>query len=218
MSNDHPTKGQLTREKILHTARDLFYIHGFHNTTSRMISEVSDTNLGLLNYYFKSKNEIGRLVYTDIRDTFDDLIAKNEPEMSDEDLFLFSSALELYLCITNATYGNFYHEFIAEPNNRSNVQQHISDVLMKHRGTDGMDDYTKLATLSISAIKPAVVSYALAHPDEIDTDTYLRYYLEQQLHFLERVKEDADYFIDLIHSYHISVAQRFTPILIKLNS
>lgn len=218
MSNGQPTKGQLTKEKILHTARNLFYEHGFHNTTSRMISDVSETNLGLLNYYFKSKNEIGRLVYTNIRDTFDELIAKNEPQMNDEDLFLFSSALELFLCITNSTYGNFYHEFIAEPTNRANVQQHISDVLMKHRGTDGMDDYTKLATLSISAIKPAVVSHVLSQPNDIAADTYLRYYLEQQLHFLERGKEDADYFIQLIHSYHISVADRFTPVLIKLNS
>ncbi len=210
------SKGELTKEKILHTARNLFYEYGFHATTSRMISQKSNSNLGLLNYYFKSKNELGRLVYSDIRRGFDDLIAQNEPHMNEEDLFLFSSAVELFLCITNSVYGSFYHEFIAEPKNRLSTQQHISEILTNHIGASMADDYTLLATLSISAIKPAIVSYHLANPDKIATDTYLRYYLEQQLHFLERDRQEADRFIDLIHKYHISVAPRFTPVMIKL--
>lgn len=89
-------------------ARDLFYEYGFHKTTARMISEKANTNLGLLNYYFKNKNEMGLIIYSSIRDRFDELIAEYFPDMDELTLFLFSSTLELYLCITNEKYGNFF--------------------------------------------------------------------------------------------------------------
>lgn len=106
------SKGEETKNRILFVARDLFYEYGFHKTTARMISEKANTNLGLLNYYFKNKNEMGLIIYSSIRDRFDELIAEYFPDMDELTLFLFSSTLELYLCITNEKYGNFFHEFI----------------------------------------------------------------------------------------------------------
>ena len=112
------SKGEETKNRILFVARDLFYEYGFHKTTARMISEKANTNLGLLNYYFKNKNEMGLIIYSSIRDRFDELIAEYFPDMDELTLFLFSSTLELYLCITNEKYGNFFHEFIGgEPKN-----------------------------------------------------------------------------------------------------
>lgn len=210
-------KGQQTKEKILYCARELFYENGFRTTTARMISERSNTNLGLLTYYFKSKNEIGRLIYANIRTGFDQLICQYRPDLEAENLFLFSSATELFLCITNEHYGRFYREFLANPANGQSIQQHISDILCQYSfAYSGNPAYTTLATLSISAIKPAIVEYALNHPAEIPADAYLRYYLEQQLHFLGRSRDDAGEFIRLIHCYHISVAERFTPVMVPL--
>ena len=51
------SKGEDTKNKILYAARDLFFEYGFYKTTARMISDKANTNLGLLNYYFKNKNE-----------------------------------------------------------------------------------------------------------------------------------------------------------------
>ena len=62
------SKGEETKNRILFVARDLFYEYGFHKTTARMISEKANTNLGLLNYYFKNKNEMGLIIYSSIRD------------------------------------------------------------------------------------------------------------------------------------------------------
>lgn len=104
------SKGEETKNRILFVARDLFYEYGFHKTTARMISEKANTNLGLLNYYFKNKNEMGLIIYSSIRDRFDELIAEYFPDMDELTLFLFSSTLELYLCITNEKYGNFFHD------------------------------------------------------------------------------------------------------------
>ena len=56
------SKGEETKNRILFVARDLFYEYGFHKTTARMISEKANTNLGLLNYYFKNKNEMGLII------------------------------------------------------------------------------------------------------------------------------------------------------------
>ena len=127
------SKGEETKNRILFVARDLFYEYGFHKTTARMISEKANTNLGLLNYYFKNKNEMGLIIYSSIRDRFDELIAEYFPDMDELMLFLFSSTLELYLCITNEKYGNFFHEFIGgEPKNRRFIQEHISDVFCRY--------------------------------------------------------------------------------------
>ena len=76
------SKGEETKNRILFVARDLFYEYGFHKTTARMISEKANTNLGLLNYYFKNKNEMGLIIYSSIRDRFDELIAEYFPDMT----------------------------------------------------------------------------------------------------------------------------------------
>ena len=78
------SKGEETKNRILFVARDLFYEYGFHKTTARMISEKANTNLGLLNYYFKNKNEMGLIIYSSIRDRFDELIAEYFPDMATE--------------------------------------------------------------------------------------------------------------------------------------
>ena len=212
------SKGEETKNRILFVARDLFYEYGFHKTTARMISEKANTNLGLLNYYFKNKNEMGLIIYSSIRDRFDELIAEYFPDMDELMLFLFSSTLELYLCITNEKYGNFFHEFIGgEPKNRRFIQEHISDVFCRYSSEYAQTpEYTMLATISISAIKPAGVDYVLNHKGEIKTDTYLRYYLEQQLHFLGHNKSEADSYIEKVHQFYISVAPRFTPVMTPL--
>ena len=51
---------------------------------------------------------MGLIIYSSIRDRFDELIAEYFPDMDELTLFLFSSTLELYLCITNEKYGNFF--------------------------------------------------------------------------------------------------------------
>ena len=114
--------------------------------------------------------------------------------------------------------GNFFHEFIGgEPKNRRFIQEHISDVFCRYSSEYAQTpEYTMLATISISAIKPAVVDYVLNHKGEIKTDTYLRYYLEQQLHFLGHNKSEADSYIEKVHKFYISVAPRFTPVMTPL--
>ena len=69
---NHKSKGSETRESILKTCRRLFYEHGYKSTTSRMIAGQAQINLGLLDYYFKGKEEIATMIYLESRNTFED--------------------------------------------------------------------------------------------------------------------------------------------------
>lgn len=62
-----------------------------------MIASESQLNLGLFHYYFDGKIEIGMTAYDDIRITFDHYVADYNLAQNEVDIFIFSSAIELYL-------------------------------------------------------------------------------------------------------------------------
>lgn len=218
---NNSSKGQETKTKIIKAARALFYEQGYNNTTSRQISEKSGTNLGLLKYYFNGKNEIAQIIYTDIRVKCDQLLAVSEFKeniRAEEsiNLFLLSSAIELYLCLENKPYARFYNEIINEPLIRAHIQKIISEVLIKYSKKQEDADYIKMASLSISSIKPALVSYCYNGGQPIATEVCMRYYLEQQLHFLGEEVGKADELIDIIKKYYINIVDMFTPVMTKI--
>ncbi|MGN0339154.1 MAG: TetR/AcrR family transcriptional regulator [Lachnospira sp.] len=216
------SKGEQTSQKILHAARELFYKTGFEATTSRAIAEKANVNLGLLNYYFKSKNEIGRQIYSAIRRQLDANMNKYESSLSEVESFIFSSAIELYLCLNCTPYGNFYHELLSNPANRLSTMEHIKKTLINNTDAAIGDEisyseaYITMATLSISSIKPTLVDYALTHPGEIPSNMYLKYYIEQQLFYFGLPAENSNFYIDKLSHYHIDVVERFTPIFVPL--
>lgn len=209
-------KGLETKNKIIHSARALFYEKGYRSTSTREISEKAGTNLGLLKYYFKGKSEIGMIIYRDIRHAFDELTETNEPDLTGPDLFLFSSALELYLCLENEAFGRLYYELSFEPAFHQTVEAVIIDALMKYARQSNDSQYALLSCLSIMSIKPALVKHALDSRGEISTDTYVRYYLGQQLHVLGLPVSHTDTIIQILQHYYINVAARFTPIMTRL--
>lgn len=216
-------KGQETKSKIIKTAKELFYQQGYHNTTSRQISENRGTNLGLIKYYFNGKNEIAQLIYFDIRDKLDQLLISAEfPQTSkikeSVDLFLLSSAIELYLCLENKNYARFYNDIISDSMIRANILNVISEALIKFSKRQEDSAYVKMASISISAIKPALVSYYYTAQQPIETDRCIKYYLEQQLHFLGEDIAKVDELIGIMNKYHINIVEMFEPVLIKISN
>ena len=216
------SKGEQTSQKILRAARELFYTTGFEATTSRAIADKANVNLGLLNYYFKSKNEIGRQIYSTIRRQLDADINKYESSLSEVESFIFSSAIELYLCLNCTPYSKFYHELLSNPTNRLSTIEHIKKTIINN--TDDAigdevsykEDYITMATLSISSIKPTLVDYAITHPGEIPSNMYLKYYIEQQLFYFNLPAENSNFYLDKLTHYHIDVVERFTPVFVPL--
>lgn len=209
-------RGQKTKSLIISVARGLFYENGYRNTSVRAIFDQAGANIGLLNYYFEGKAEIGLIVYSSIRERFDDLIRKYEPGFSPVENFLFSSALEMRLCLENEKYAHFYDELCEEPLVETRLRNAIVKVLLASRDDGPNSNYSLLATISISAIKPALVSYAIEHPGSVATRDYLVYYLDQQLTYLGIPTSDAERLLDRLDLYHVAVVERFTPIMTPL--
>ncbi|MDR0671984.1 MAG: TetR/AcrR family transcriptional regulator, partial [Oscillospiraceae bacterium] len=160
------SKGVETRGNIIRAATELFYEIGYRATTVRQISERANTNLGLMKYYFNNKAEVAQTVYRKVRDGFDGLIDTADLRPDTADMFLFSSALELYLCLESRPYGRFYYEISGETAVRARIEGIITDVLMKYALAKGTspDSYVILACTSIAAIKPAIVGYVTGCP------------------------------------------------------
>ncbi|HEY3382542.1 MAG TPA: TetR family transcriptional regulator [Vicinamibacterales bacterium] len=60
LKHTEPSPG--TRERILDTAERLFAVHGFAGTSVREITDAAEANLGAVNYYFRSKENL----YTEV--------------------------------------------------------------------------------------------------------------------------------------------------------
>ncbi len=209
------TKGEETRNQIIDACRELFFENGYNNTSARMISKRAGTNLGLLNYHFDGKIELGKLIYLEIRNEYNELISNYEPDFTDLEQFFFSSAVELSLCLSNPNFGLFYYEIIQkEP-----VHERLVDFVQSKIETYGSFSdplYPALSAVSAAAVKPAIVRHVLKNPDQAPPETYLKYYLEQQLHYFKLDTNSADYYLNRLKSYHIDIAPKFTPIFIRL--
>ncbi len=203
-----------TKNKLLECSRELFFQNGYRQTTTRLISNRANANLGLFNYYFNGKIEIGATIYYDIRNTFDSLIMQYEPSFNEVDLFLFSSALELYLCLIYPNFGKFFVEISQEPQIYKRTINFIIDTFEKYSTVNNDKNFAKLAGISISSIKPSIINYSLHNPNAIDNQEYIRYYLEQQLHFFGVKASEADKYLNIMDKYSIALDNRMTPIFV----
>ena len=74
-----------TEEKIITAARSVFTKKGFSATRTRDIAEEADINLALLNYYFRSKKNLFRII---IEEKFEELFGMIAPILSDGNISL----------------------------------------------------------------------------------------------------------------------------------
>lgn len=205
------TKGQETKEWILKCSRELMYENGYRATTARKIAEKADINLGLFNYYFDGKNEIGNTVYYGWRNSLEKKMHELIPDFSDIDSFIFSSATELYLCLNDPHVGRFYCDISEEPLIFNKARSYIIDTFTKYSKINDIPDYAVFAGLSITSIKPAMVRYSLEH-DISNIDDCLIYYMKQQLHYFGLPEKSAVKYLNRLKKYDIYVENDFSPV------
>lgn len=64
MENKETSRGKpSSRDRLLETARQLFYDQGYNATTLAQISDKSGVNNGLITYYFGTKNNLAQEIY-----------------------------------------------------------------------------------------------------------------------------------------------------------
>ncbi len=206
-------KGNATQNKIVACARALFYEKGYHETSMRMISDVAGTNVGLINYYFKSKARIAMLIYSDIRHRFDQMMFQFENQLSKEDVFLLSSAIEMRIALDSEPYADFYVALSREAEFRANIRETISQIVELHADSYADMDIAKLNIVSTLSMKPTLVREAWIKNHSIPKDTVIEYYMRMQLHMLAMPEEHCHELIAILNRYQLQLTDGFTPIL-----
>lgn len=211
-------KGEETKKRIITTARFLFYEQGYSETSLRQISEKAGTNIGLMNYYFENKAGIAMLIYSDIRSSFDGFLSKYEPELSREEFFILSSAIELYLALECKPFGNFYSALSSEPVFHKNISNIIMAIMERHDDVYPDKDLAKINCMGTMAIKPALVSRSSTEDFDIPHRIVIEYYMKMQLQMLGLDRESSDTYMQLMEKYYYNLAPGFTPIMTPLYS
>ena len=102
MNND-TDKELTTEEKIIDAARKLFTQKGFAATKTRDIAEEAGINLALLNYYFRSKQNLFQII---IEEKFDQLFGAINPILSNSEISIEEKIETLVTNYTNMLLGN----------------------------------------------------------------------------------------------------------------
>ena len=137
-------KEQSTEEKIIIAARKLFTQKGFSATRTRDIADEAGINLALLNYYFRSKQNLFQII---IEEKFDVLFGMISPILSDASISLEEKIETLVTTYTNMLLDNedlpFFvlsemktNEFILEKvkQNAQMLSQPVIENQLKERG------------------------------------------------------------------------------------
>ncbi|MDR1439862.1 MAG: hypothetical protein LBJ10_07610, partial [Clostridiales bacterium] len=95
-------------------------------------------------------------------------------------------------------------------------RERIISALKKFIKRDVDGEYYLTTCVSISAIKPALVSWAHEGGGNVSHDFILRYYLEQYIHFLGDSPDLAGRVFEELKKYHINIAGNFTPVIVPL--
>ena len=92
-----------SEEKIIEAARKLFTQKGFAATKTRDIAEEADSNLALLNYYFRSKQNLFQII---IEKEFEELFGIITPILSNKEISLEEKIETLVSSYTKLLLGN----------------------------------------------------------------------------------------------------------------
>jgi len=95
MIDESSTKGERTRQEILHSAHQLFLKNGFHGTSMRQIAQGAGIAVGGIYNHFASKDEIFMAVLSARHPIFDILPALNAAEGQDIESFVRDAASKM---------------------------------------------------------------------------------------------------------------------------
>lgn len=113
MKRSFPTKGEITRDKILKSAQRLFFLNGYHRTSVDDILRDSKVKKGNFYFHFKSKEALGYAVIdlesAFFRENLNEMAQGNGTSMGK--ILSFFSKAEKHLakngCQIGCPFGNF---------------------------------------------------------------------------------------------------------------
>lgn len=96
-----------TKEKILKTAKKLFYEKGYDNTTFKEISTISGINQGLIVYHYKTKANLAAAVFREYIKTSMKKIEDCFPDVDNLTLYFINDYVYFRLIYEDVSFRNF---------------------------------------------------------------------------------------------------------------
>jgi len=109
-------KGLKTKNKIIQASKSLFYFNGYRKTTVQGIADLADVNLGLISYYFKSKDNIAKSIFIGFLKEIEKEVRKTYPDKNNNKdimpLYMAKERIFFEIILKNDNYQRFYREII----------------------------------------------------------------------------------------------------------
>ncbi|WKY43416.1 TetR family transcriptional regulator [Eubacteriaceae bacterium ES2] len=143
-----------TKEKIYETSKSLFYEKGYTNTTCAQIAKSSNSNVGLINYYFGAKSGLGIEVNNQLMRDFKATILTKLKDAEIETSLLLQTTVEMRFLNQalrqNKNYARFYFNLMEE-----NVIYKQQSIML-----DFYDNLAKSCSLSLEPYEVEYITYA----------------------------------------------------------
>lgn len=162
------------RKKILSAARKLFFINGYNATTTRQISVNSQTNLGLIKYYYQSKANIGLTVYNDIYNSLSKWANWVNAQNSLAEYFLLSGAAEMKLAFTSREFARFYTQLFEESSAQDMFMESLRRLIPSlyiPKAKPINDDHLLFIQMCMFGTKRSMIRYVTPRAEQI-SDIY----------------------------------------------
>ncbi len=178
------SKGKETYNKIFTSAKKYFYTQGYTETTFRKLSSETGIHLGQFTYYFKTKDNLAGLIYSEIRRNTYDLFKDKYGEYNDpKKSLVLNLAFDILLLASNKKYGSFFYEFSKGSTYKEYHSNLIEDSLRFYPSPDKSlyeepRHKLHLNMVAIPGIKPFLIHETLNNKYKIPETEICRYYVE----------------------------------------
>ncbi|MEG1107147.1 MAG: TetR/AcrR family transcriptional regulator [Eubacterium sp.] len=122
-------KGLETRNKIIQTAKILFYEKGFKKTRVTEICEITGVKGGTLTYYFNTKRDIVKALYGELLIQCDDFLEEHiQQKISPFEKSVIASFLFNLAVFRNENTVHFHHEVNLEESAGEYIVPHLKSI------------------------------------------------------------------------------------------
>ncbi|GIO24106.1 TetR/AcrR family transcriptional regulator [Oceanobacillus sp. J11TS1] len=121
-----------TAQKILNASIDIFLENGYHAVTLRDIANQTNSNLGLIPYYFKSKENLANYVYKHIADSVkQQIIDIDFSHLNAIEKIYISTILSWHYLDKKEDFSRFFYEFYESAGPAKSPSKEFTDMSYK---------------------------------------------------------------------------------------
>ncbi|AKL94763.1 transcriptional regulator TetR family [Clostridium aceticum] len=158
------TKGEITKQKIYDTAKEMFYTKGYNNTTMKDITTDLGISLGNLTYYFKTKDAIVINIFVDYLDNIYEFIKDKVDDGANSYYKHFFVSIIFYkVILSDSNNKRFFGEIMAKKSFYRLLSDRISiiyqDFIKDYHLTISQSEYEGTVIADFGARREVMLNY-----------------------------------------------------------